>query len=225
MNLLYTPCQFEKSKSRDLLPLLCEHCKSTYYLTKHRIQNKILSISDSTPFAGSFCSLKCSHAFELSHSRLTIKCKECSKLVSVKKTKLHKNHFCSQSCAARFNNKNKKFGCRRSKLEVWLEQQLLELYPTLEIHFNRKDTINSELDIYIPSLKLAFELNGIFHYEPIYGKEKLNEIQNNDNRKFQACLENGIELCIIDTSHQAKFSEKSSEKYLTILKSLINSKN
>jgi len=45
------------------------------------------------------------------------------------------------------------------------------LYPDLVIHFNKKDAINSELDIYIPSLKLAFELNGIFHYEPIFGKE------------------------------------------------------
>jgi hypothetical protein len=53
---------------------------------------------------------------------------------------------------------------------------------------------------YIPEIKLAFELNGIFHYEPIYGTEKLNQIQNNDNRKFQACLEKEIELCVIDTS-------------------------
>ena len=73
-------------------------------------------------------------------------------------------------------------------------------YPNLEIHYNRKDAINSELDIYIPELELAFELNGIFHYEPIYGAEKLQQIQNNDDRKFQACLEKGISLCIIDTS-------------------------
>ena len=38
------------------------------------------------------------------------------------------------------------------------------------------EAINSELDVYVPSLNLAFELNGIFHYEPIYGEKKLNQI-------------------------------------------------
>ena len=80
------------------------------------------------------------------------------------------------SCAATYNNKNKTHGTRRSKLECFIEKKLSELYPDLTIHYNQKDTINSELDIYIPSFKLAFELNGIFHYEPIYGEEKLNQI-------------------------------------------------
>ena len=87
--------------------------------------------------------------------------------------------------------------------------------------FNGKDTINSELDIYIPSLKLAFELNGIFHYEPIYGKDKLQSIKNNDTRKFQACIEKGISLCIVDSSQQKRFSPKSSQKYLDIIVNII----
>ena len=115
-------------------------------------------------------------------------------------------------------------GIRRSKLEAWLEIKLIEQYPNFEIQFNRKDAINSELDIYIPSLKLAFELNGIFHYEPIYGNDKLNQIGNNDNRKFQACIERGIELCIIDTSTQKNFKEKSSKKFLDIITSFIDNK-
>ena len=135
-----------------------------------------------------------------------------------------KNHFCGQSCSAIFNNTNKSFGIRRSKLEIYLEECLRSLYPKLEIHFNRKDTINSELDIYVPSLKLAFELNGIFHYEPIFGEEKLKNIKNNDNRKFQACLEKQIELCIIDVSRQKYFKKKQSEEYLNIIISLINAK-
>lgn len=133
-----------------------------------------------------------------------------------------KNHFCSHSCAATFNNQNKTHGTRRSKLEIYLEKQLIILYPDLEFHFNRKDAINSELDIYIPSLKLAFELNGIFHYEPIYGKEKLASIQNNDGRKFQACIEKEIELCIIDSSALSYFKETNAKKYLDIITNLVN---
>lgn len=134
------------------------------------------------------------------------------------------NHFCSRSCAATYNNQNKSHGTRRSKLEIWLEEQLTTLYPDLEFHFNRKDTINSELDIYIPSLKLAFELNGIFHYEPIFGESKLQQIQNNDDRKFQACLEQGIELCIIDTSNLKYMKPKKFQKYLNIICDIINDK-
>lgn len=109
-------------------------------------------------------------------------------------------------------------------MEIWLEKNLTELYPQLEIHFNRKDAINSELDIYIPSLKLAFELNGVFHYEPIYGEEKLKQIQSNDNRKFQACLEKGIELCIIDTTPMKYFKEAKARKYLDIVVDILATK-
>ena len=91
----------------------------------------------------------------------------------------------------------------------------------MELHFNRKDAIGSELDIYIPSLKLAFELNGIFHYEPIYGDKKLNETQANDGNKFQACQAAGISLCVIDTSGQKYFKPASSQRFLDIITQII----
>jgi len=91
--------------------------------------------------------------------------------------------------------------------------------------FNDKTTINSELDIYFPDLKLAFELNGIFHYEPIFSQNKLDQIQNNDNRKFQACIEQGIELCIIDSSSLKYFKESNCKKYLDIIVNIISKTN
>ena len=71
---------------------------------------------------------------------------------------------------------------------------------------------------------LAFELNGIFHYEPIYGEKKLNQIQNNDTRKFQACLEKGIEMCMIDVSSLSYFKPANAKKYLDIVCGLIDMK-
>lgn len=154
-------------------------------------------------------------------------CAECqTKLIKINdKRNKTSNVFCNSSCAATYNNKNKISGTRRSKLEIWLEEELTILYPKIDFHFNRKDAINSELDIFIPSMKLAFELNGIFHYEPIYGKCKMNQIQNNDARKFQACLERGIELCIIDSSKLSYFKPVNAKKYLDIIISIINIKS
>lgn len=157
-------------------------------------------------------------------AKIEISCTNCGKKYKTRPSQAvrSKNHYCSRSCSATYNNKNKTHGTRRAKLEIWLEDQLIELYPDLEIHFNRKDTIGSELDIYFPTLNLAIELNGIFHYEPIYGEKKLNQIQENDQNKFQACQSHGISLCIIDTSGQKYFKPKTSQKYLDIIIDILN---
>jgi len=169
-----------------------------------------------------FCSKACRSLDDIKIIQLP--CKNCSKLVERIPSHLQKNTFCSKSCAAIYNNAHKTHGTRRSKLEKYLEKKLQEEFSTLDIHFNRKDAINSELDIYIPSLKLAFELNGIYHYEPIHGPEKLASIKNNDQRKFQACLEQSIELCIIDTSSFDYFKEDRAKKFLDIILTVVKNK-
>ena len=148
-------------------------------------------------------------------------CLNCSSVIPYDK-KIRK--FCNSSCSCTYNNAHKKYGTTISKLEKWIQTKLINLYPNIEFHFNRKDAINSELDIYIPSLKLAFELNGIFHYEPIFGADKLMSIQNNDDRKFQACYDRGIALCIIDSSKQKYVKESNSIKFLDIITNTIEKK-
>ena len=170
-----------------------------------------------------FCSKTC--YTENRKQKHVICCTRCNKTIIKTSSKLKKsisgNSFCSKSCAATYNNTHKTKGYRRSKLETYLEEQLKIIYPNLEIKFNDKTVINSELDIYIPSLSLAFELNGIFHYEPIYGSEKLTQIQNNDINKFQICQKTNISLCIIDTSSQKYFKIESSKRFLSIINKII----
>ena len=218
---LYSEIDFKTAKSTTDLPFKCTICDNIFFIKKrfvtYYLKGKARNKFDT-------CSIKCRNiSFKNS---IDLNCVNCNKsfiktISEIKKSKSG-NHFCSSSCATTYNNKHKTKGNRRSKLEIYLEVELIKLYPDLEFHFNRKDAINSELDIYIPLLKLAFELNGIFHYESIYGKDKLNQIQNNDNRKFQACIEKGIELCIIDTSQQTYVKEKTSKKYLDIIINIIN---
>jgi hypothetical protein len=225
MKPLYTNSQYLNSKSTDRLPCQCYKCEKTFYEKKKNITFELNHHRGRVKF----CSQYCNNLFNNTKISPVVKCSNCEKEfekspAQIKQSKSG-NHFCSRSCSATYNNKHKTHGTRRSKLEVWLERQLPILYPDLEIHYNQKDAINSELDIYIPSLNLAFELNGIFHYEPIFGDDKLKQVQNNDQRKFQACLENNIELVIIDSSGLKYFKPKNAQKYLNIIKEIINNKS
>lgn len=223
MQPLFDTSVFAQASSRTLFDLCCVFCHKTFCRPKHDIQ-KVIAQNQSLTL--DFCSTKCFSASI--DTRTIIPCKTCNKPVvkSQKEVRDSKsgNTFCSQSCAAKWNNAHKTKGTRVSKLEVWLSNQLPVLYPDLEFHFNRTDAINGELDIFVPSLKLAFELNGIFHYEPIYGPDKLASIQSNDGRKFQACLERGIELCTVDVSSLKHFKEHNAQKFLSVIASVIDQK-
>jgi len=198
------------------IDLVCKSCKTSFKSEKSYYNHRLKK--------GKFvqyCSTRCNHDLRIK-KRIQKQCKFCKKKFKIREAQI--KDFCSQSCSATFNNLNKSYGTKVSKLEIWLQTKLQSLYPSIKFLFNYKEAINSELDIYIAELNLAFELNGIYHYEPIHGKKLLNKIKNNDHRKFQACLENNIELCIIDTSSQKVFKEKTSEKFLFIIKNIIDKK-
>ena len=218
---LYTNEEFETAKHKDLLKCKCYQCDTEYLTTKHIIK---MALADKNPNSkkNCYCSKKC--ISDALRKKIEFACNNCGKSITriPHQATAYKNHFCSHSCNASFQNKNKTCGTRRSKLEIYLEEQLTKYYPELTILYNCKDVINSELDIYIPSLKLAFELNGIFHYEPIFGINKLSTIQNNDSRKFQACLEHNISLCIINTSKVTYNKPKVFKKYLDIIIGIVN---
>ena len=218
MKPLYTQEQFNNSKSTEKLPCECYECNNTFLIKK----NEITRIIKNNLTKGRFCSHKCFYLNKT--SKVLINCSYCNTpfLKELKRSIKTKNHFCSQSCAAYYRNKHKSHGTRRSKLEIYIENQLTQLYPNLHIDYNKTSAIGSELDIYIPSLNIAFELNGIFHYEPIYGVDKLQQIQENDVSKSKACHDAKIDLCIIDTSTQKKFKESSSQKFLSIITNIIN---
>lgn len=212
---------FDKSGYKDLIELECEKCHSKFEIEKRKVKSSI------TKYGGQkFCSKKCQS--EAQRTGKTYSCKFCQNQVyrSEFESRSPKEIFCSRSCVAKYYKKQGLFHPKdgRSKLERWLEIQLTDLYSNLEIVYNNRKVINSELDIYIPLLKLAFELNGIFHYEPIFGQEKLKYTQNNDSRKFQACLDRKIELCIIDTSRETYFKEQKGKKYLDIIRNVIDLK-
>jgi len=208
-------------KNTENLLFKCDFCGLKFSRKAKRVKDKIPRGNKHQ-----FCSSACSGKAILKGENK--KCTNCNKtryipLNEIKKSKTGR-FFCSQSCSATYNNTHKKHGNRRSKLEVWIETRFANDFPNLKVLYNNKDTINSELDIYFPDLKIAVELNGIFHYEPIYGKEQLLKIQKNDKRKLQACLENKIELIIIDVSKFSSFKFSKADVYYKIIKNIVYTK-
>jgi hypothetical protein len=222
---LFTEQEYEDSRLKGFLELRCDVCNRDFVRTKKNIQTNCKK-GYNLHCCSSLCTSKLAHIGKGDNGRVDIVCKNCSKVVSKKYHEANrvKNSFCSQSCSAIYFNATKKFDCRVSKLEKWLQSKLTEAYPNICFLFNKREAINSELDIYIPELKLAFELNGIFHYEPIYGSDTLERTRNNDDRKFQACAECGISLCVIDSSKQRYFKESTSWVYFDIIKNIIDQK-
>jgi hypothetical protein len=193
--------------------VICEICKKECY-KKRRSKKSVYR----------FCSKECSKIdYSMKHSTKK-QCMQCNKNIKVANAELKVNNFCSRSCSTTYNNCHKTKGTQVSKIEKYIQAILLTMFPTINFKFNDRPTINAELDILLPDYKLAFELNGIFHYEPIYGKEKLDRTKNNDNRKFQACLEHNIELVVIDISSVSYFKIAKIKKYIDIIISLIINK-
>ena len=222
MKPLFTEEEYNKTKSTDTLLCECLLCNKSFGVVKKLITYELKHNRN----RHIYCSDECYYLSRKTSLLNDSPCSNCGCSFERNPSQIGKsksgNLFCSKSCAATFNNKNKTHGNRRSKLEVWLEEQITNLYPNILINFNKKDTIGSELDIFIPSLNLAFELNGIFHYEPIYGVDKLNQIKENDKSKTKICHDLKIDLCIIDISQQKYFTSSTSQKYLDIITNIIN---
>lgn len=220
MKPLYAQTEFDSAASRQSFPLECLYCGSPFFQPKHRIKALIKNNK-----GGDFCSPRCQALFRFPPVEITCeKCGKPFKKSAYKIKKRYKHHFCSHSCRSIWAARHKNKGTRVSKLERWLQTQLCPLYPFLDFRFNRIDAINAELDIFIPSLGLAFELNGIFHYKPIHGSEKLTAIQANDQRKIHSCVEHNIELHVLDVSCISYFKPQRVIKFLNIIRDIVDSK-
>lgn len=169
-----------------------------------------------------FCSIRCRYGYQ--EKGIELPCAQCQKPVRKTPTQIRQtknNVFCSKSCAALYNNSHKDYGTRRSKLEMFIEHCLRAEFPNLNIRCNTTEPIGTELDFYFPELRMAIELNGILHYEPIYGQEKLERIQKNDLRKADGCLKAGIRLFVIDASDRAYPTQKRKDRYWQMIKELV----
>lgn len=92
----------------------------------------------------------------------------------------------------------------KPKEDIWVNETLLYniikgLYPKHKIirHYRPTWLEGLELDIFIPELKLAFEYQGIQHFEPVEhwgGNAQLKKQQKNDAKKLSICNKLNVNL-------------------------------
>lgn len=87
---------------------------------------------------------------------------------------------------------------RRSKVEKALFDLLEAEFPQHHFYANDKTMLDGfEVDIAVPDLNLGIEWNGIVHFKPIYGQEKLSKIQLRDQKKQKIAEKKNISLIVI----------------------------
>jgi hypothetical protein len=162
-----------------------------------------------------FCSNACR-----SKIKKEILCCYCNKLFSPTSKK---SKFCSGICRNKVNNQN--IIGNRSKAEILLENTITQTFPDLTVLYNDRKMLNGlELDVYIPSLNLAIEWNGIFHYKQIKGS-LLERYNIKDRQKLKLCKQLGIKLIVVKdlTSHNV-FIKLKVKQIATILHKMLAKK-
>ena len=202
--------------------IICENCKNPFVLSskkKHDIKRYNLKKL--------FCSETCHNKY-VTKDNVTTLCHQCSKIIirtkGNRKTNKSGFFFCSSSCAASFNNTLKRKS-RRSKIEKELFNLLEQTFPNLKFIPNDKTMLGGlEVDIAVPSLKLAIEWNGIVHFKPIYGQIKLDKVQSIDQKKLLLAQQKDINLIVIsDFKSDKQTFNKAFSQVSEIIKELCKS--
>ena len=179
--------------SRSYTEYTCEYCKKPFQRSSK--DNATFKKRTTKPY----CSRKCYALAQ--QSRVTSNCGFCGTEVwrhtRFAKSSKSGHIFCNNSCAAKYNIQYRKKS-RRSKVEKLLCDLITQEFPQLNILPNDTTMLNGyEVDIAIPELKLAIEWNGIVHFKPIYGTEKLFKIQTRDKEKLELATKLDINLIVI----------------------------
>lgn len=105
------------------------------------------------------------------------------------------------------------------KCEAQLFALVAGLYPDAIYQYRSNWLHMQSLDIFIPSISVGIEYQGVQHYKPIEhfgGEEHFKQQQENDKRKRVLCEKNGVKL--IEWPYDEEITETNLHKYLIDIK-------
>lgn len=107
-----------------------------------------------------------------------------------------------------------------SKLESFLLEKLLSDGYRVEFH-KEQSLLNTKLqiDLFLPTLNVAIEVDGLSHFEPVWGEETLNRNKGYDNKKTGLILGKG--LVLIRIKQVRDFSKARAQSIYDKLKQLL----
>lgn len=143
---------------------------------------------------------------------VTYKCPVCDKEEKVTEYIFHKKKYCSGTCRNKINNLM--LTGSTSKSEKYLLDEIKKEFPDILIKPNNRNVLNGlEIDIYLPTLKIGIEWNGIYHHKDVHKDGSYERIKNSDERKLKLADEKKINLIVInDLTSSPKFmKEKTNE--------------
>lgn len=108
-----------------------------------------------------------------------------------------------------------------SKLEKFLLEGLLAAGIDTKFHYEQT-LVNTKLqiDLFVPSINLAIEVDGPSHFDPVWGEDALKKTQTYDNKKQGLILGKGMNLVRIKQTMD--FSRSRSSIMLDKLLILVN---
>ena len=90
-----------------------------------------------------------------------------------------------------------------SRTEKFLRDELTK--KGFQIIFHREHAVvdtKLEIDLMVPALKTVIEINGVSHYQPIRGEDKLKKVIAADSKKYGLLISAGY--CVVVVKHIVK---------------------
>lgn len=105
-----------------------------------------------------------------------------------------------------------------SKMELYIVENLRKAGYSVEFHkIGLIPSDKLEIDIFLPELRLAIEIDGISHFEPIWGEANLQRHERSDSRKSGLLLTHGYAMLRVKQTTKTLSASKKRTVFAAIL--------